>query len=769
MPIYYNQIMMKRTDRIQFGLAVKRALAAMFAAVFCFYLSAGMMPSRIVIADETKDEAAAGEEAGPADSKDGEGKSGKEGSGSNSGKEDKKTPAKNDEQPAKKSGDTEDKKEPETKDEGNKEPENKEPEQKEPENKEPENKEPENKESGNKEPEVKDETPATEKPEEPGSDTDGDDTGTKPDEPSGEDKGDPSESTSGDPAEDPEKKPSETPSENPSDTPSEENPSAQPKETGDEKPADVIRYSLSGKGYLPKNKGKKGSFKDGVLTLGRKGKRLEAFTINFSNRTGYSGSLSYRAYSRKKGWSKWVKPGKKVGTKKKNLRIEAVQIKLTGELAKHYFVEYKATLNKLGDSQGWVRNGELAGARYNSKRIEVLQVRLVPIEKNTTSSVIYRLRGQAYGWQGTWRRDGEAAGAFSRRVEAITIALGPTKYTGGISYRSYVKGKWTGWVSGGSMSGSKKSGVRLDALQIKLTGDMAQYYNVYYRVYVQSFGWLDWAENGQTAGTGGAYRRIEKIQIVLREKGTGEPGNVGGIVSAKPHAYYGPSNTNAIMTYKNILDAGYTDPDVFRRNLISNFEYMKDVGYFHMGKMVQGYTDCAGSVSLAFRVALKTAKFTKKYKKGTRSDGSQLYGIGVSYCGIKSYKDKYGWCRNGTASVNSHFLNTIVKKRDIKYSQIFLNDRSDGVPGWSNAEWVDYLTKAGAKPGDVFVWFNHDWSKTKGQHMTMYAGIENGIAYEWTASSTYGVIKSPLSDRSPQKIFESFTLLKAVAVLNGSN
>ena len=53
--------------------------------------------------------------------------------------------------------------------------------------------------------------------------------------------------------------------------------------------------------------------------------------------------------------------------------------------------------------------------------------------------------------------------------------------------------------------------------------------------------------------------------------------------------------------------------------------------------------------------------------------------------------------------------------------------------------------------------------------MTMYAGIENGIAYEWTASSTYGVIKSPLSDRSPQKIFESFTLLKAVAVLNGSN
>ena len=623
---------------------------------------------------------------------------------------------------------------------------------------------------------------------------DPEDDKTDPDTPSDKPGEQPAEDPAKDPEEDPSKdpevpaagKPAEDPSEKPEEKPEEKSEDKSEDKSSDdsESPSDgnlpespseqqteEIMYKMSGKGYLPQYKKKNGSFSDGVLTIGKKGKRLEAFSISLNNQTGYQGSITYRAYVKKKGWTKWVNSGKTIGTKRKNLRIEAVQIKLTGELAKYYSVEYKATISSLGDSQGWVQNGAIAGTRKNTKRIEVLQVRLVPVGKNTSSSVIYRLRGQTYGWQKRWSKDGQASGTFLKRLEGITVSLGPTEYLGGITYRTYVQSEgWKSWVSNGSISAGKKKNRRIEALQIKLTGEMAEHYDVYYRVYVQSLGWLDWAGNGQTAGSTGMDRRIEKIQIALRGKEEGDPGDLEGITSAKPHAYYAASNTNAIMTYKNILECGYTDPDVFRKKLISNFEYMKDVGYFHMGKMVQGYTDCAGSVSLSFRVALGTAKFTKKYKKGTRSDGSQLYGIGINYCGIKSYKDKYGWCRNGTASVNSHFLNTIVKNRGIKYSHVSLDDYSDGVHGWSNDEWVDYLKKTGAKPGDVFVWFNHDWSKTKGQHMTMYAGIgDDGIAYEWTASSTYGVILSPLTDRSPQNIFESFTLMKGVADVVGYN
>ena len=307
---------------------------------------------------------------------------------------------------------------------------------------------------------------------------------------------------------------------------------------GTEEAKEEIKYVLSGKGYLPKNKAKKANFKDGVLTIGKKGKRLEAFSIKLKNETGYSGSISYRAYVRKKGWTKWVSSGKKVGTKRKNLRIEAVQIKLTGELANHYFVEYKASISSYSDRQGWVHNAAIAGTRSNSKRIEVLQVRLVPVEKSSTSSVVYRLRGQTYGWQNTWSKDGQVSGTFSKRLEGLTISLGPSKYLGGIAYRTYVESEgWKNWASNGSISAGKKKNKRIEALQIKLTGEMANHYDVYYRVYLQSFGWLDWAVNGQTAGGAGVYRRIEKIQIVLREKDTGEPGDLEGIISAKPHAY----------------------------------------------------------------------------------------------------------------------------------------------------------------------------------------------------------------------------------------
>ena len=710
----------------------KKALAAALAAVTCFSMSFGVMPLEYVFADEVPSATA-------------EDNSGDDGS-----------------EPDTKKTEKAEVKEPETKaPEEKKEEQTEKPEEKDPEGKVPEEKAPEEK-SGESN------TSSETQPE------NGEETETKPEEKPGET---PSENPSETPAETPSETPAEVPSETPAETPSEnsgetasesQEPSA---DTDTEEPVEEIKYTLSGKGYLPKNKGKTALFKDGILTIGKKGKRLEAFSIKLKNETGYSGSISYRAYVRKKGWTKWADSGKKVGTKRKNLRIEAVQIKLTGELAKHYFVEYKASISSYSDRQGWVHNTAIAGTKSNSKRIEVLQVRLVPVEKNGTSSVVYRLRGQTYGWQSDWSRDGQASGTFSKRLEGLTVSLGPSKYLGGITYRTYVESEgWKSWVSNGSISTGKKKNKRVEALQIKLTGDMANYYDVYYRVYLQSFGWLDWAVNGQTAGGTGVYRRIEKIQIVLREKESGEPGDLEGIVSAKPHAYYSASNTNAIMTYKNILDCGYTDPDTFRQKLIKNFEYMDGVGYFHMGKMIQGYTDCAGSVSLAFRVALGTAKFTKKYKKGSLSNGKQLYGIGVNYCGIKSYKDKYGWCRNGTASVNSHFLNTIVKNRKISYTQISLSDRNDGVHGWSNEEWIDYLNETGAKPGDVFVWFNHDWSKKKGQHMTMYAGIgEDGIAYEWTASSTYGVILSPLTDRTPQNIFESFTLIKGVADVVGHN
>ncbi len=64
----------------------------------------------------------------------------------------------------------------------------------------------------------------------------------------------------------------------------------------------------------------------------------------------------------------------------------------------------------------------------------------------------------------------------------------------------------------------------LEAIEIRLKGDMAVNYDIYYRVHAQNIGWMDWAKNGQSAGTAGLSYRLEAIQIIIVQKGGTAPG-----------------------------------------------------------------------------------------------------------------------------------------------------------------------------------------------------------------------------------------------------
>lgn len=46
----------------------------------------------------------------------------------------------------------------------------------------------------------------------------------------------------------------------------------------------------------------------------------------------------------------------------------------------------------------------------------------------------------------------------------------------------------------GEMSGTSGQAKRLEAIRISLYGEMAEHYDIYYRVHAQSFGWLSWAK-----------------------------------------------------------------------------------------------------------------------------------------------------------------------------------------------------------------------------------------------------------------------------------
>ena len=282
----------------------------------------------------------------------------------------------------------------------------------------------------------------------------------------------------------------------------------------------------------------------GFLYLGTEGqcKRLESITLYFDNPTEYSGTLEYRVHVQDIGWTDWVTAGNPAGTTGQAKRIEAIEIRLTGELADNYSVFYGVHIQDYGDMQGWVQDGALAGTTGESKRIEALAVVIVPKGMEDNISVQYRVHVQDYGWESSYASDGKMAGTSgqSKRLEGIEMFLTGCPYSGGIQYKTHIQdiGWESGWTKNGEMSGTQGQSKRLEGICIELYGEVAEYYDIYYRVHAQDIGWMAWAKNGECAGTAGRSARLEGIQIVLVPKGDPAPSaTYEGITSVTEKAF----------------------------------------------------------------------------------------------------------------------------------------------------------------------------------------------------------------------------------------
>ncbi|MBO7673811.1 MAG: hypothetical protein J6S63_02225 [Atopobiaceae bacterium] len=118
----------------------------------------------------------------------------------------------------------------------------------------------------------------------------------------------------------------------------------------------------------------------------------------------------------------------------------------------------------------------------------------------------------------------------SHRLEAFDLTLRDAPVTGGIEYLSHVQsiGWEPAWSRDGKMSGTSGQSKRIEAIRVRLYGNMAKKYDVYYRVHAQRYGWMGWAKNGSRAGTQGKSLRVEAMQVVLVKKGATAPSAVYG-------------------------------------------------------------------------------------------------------------------------------------------------------------------------------------------------------------------------------------------------
>ena len=74
---------------------------------------------------------------------------------------------------------------------------------------------------------------------------------------------------------------------------------------------------------------------------------------------------------------------------------------------------------------------------------------------------------------------------------------------------------WMAWTDSSNFIGTTGRSLQMEALQIRLTGDLADHYSIRYSAHVQDHGWMSAVSDGQTAGTTGQSRRIEAVRVEL--------------------------------------------------------------------------------------------------------------------------------------------------------------------------------------------------------------------------------------------------------------
>lgn len=135
-----------------------------------------------------------------------------------------------------------------------------------------------------------------------------------------------------------------------------------------------------------------------------------------------SNGVQYKTHVQNIGWQNYFNNGNTAGTEGKSLRLEAINIKLTGEIASKVSIKYQVHVQNIG-WQNWKQNDEMAGTQNQSLRLEAIKIKL---DTSDDYSIKYRVHVQNIGWQ-EWKTDGETAGTEgqSLRLEAIQIMIIP--------------------------------------------------------------------------------------------------------------------------------------------------------------------------------------------------------------------------------------------------------------------------------------------------------------------------------------------------------
>ena len=312
--------------------------------------------------------------------------------------------------------------------------------------------------------------------------------------------------------------------------------------------------------------------------------RLEAMNIQLVNSTDENINIKYQVHVQDIGWQDWKQNGEMAGTSNQSLRLEAIRIEL--ENTEDYSIMYRVHVQDIG-WQEWKTDGEMAGTSGQLLRLEAIEIKIVKKQKKGMLYLETPANGSTYYSSETssisvsgWKMANTADASIRAYVDGTEIASESINYTQRpdvinaikdygtaeqnptpgfnfsidtasldsgehtiridlcyngnvlattsltvnfdkelhVQYRTHVEEYgWQDYVQDGETAGTSGEGLRLEAMNIQLVNSTDENININikYQVHVQDIGWQDWKQNGEMAGTSNQSLRLEAIRIEL--------------------------------------------------------------------------------------------------------------------------------------------------------------------------------------------------------------------------------------------------------------
>ncbi len=149
---------------------------------------------------------------------------------------------------------------------------------------------------------------------------------------------------------------------------------------------------------------------------------------------------------------------------------------------------------------------------------------------------LYGIHVQGKGWSNYFADNAYGMAPVGGYITAIRATLHnqPAGMSGTIEYQVNLSGSgWLDWQTDANEAGGALGEMPLEAVCMRLTGELAEHYDVFYSV-LQDDAWTDWAKNGEEAGKSGVGLRVDGIRVSVARKQKERDSYAGEVDPSKP-------------------------------------------------------------------------------------------------------------------------------------------------------------------------------------------------------------------------------------------